>query len=114
MDVKSLLPSEPMLLDETIHVHHCKQGRNNDRFYITRKQDGYVYYCHHCGASGFSPASGMAPTKSLKRISPTVREEPSDQLYVKNQVVSAMVAHMIKELGLLEQSDGSEDSPTLN
>jgi hypothetical protein len=35
-------------------------------------------------------------------------------LYVKNQVVSAMVAHMIKELGLLEQSDGSEDSPTLN
>jgi hypothetical protein len=36
------------------------------------------------------------------------------QLYVKNQVVSAMVAHMIKELGLLEQSDGSQDSPTLN
>jgi hypothetical protein len=89
MDVKSLLPSEPMLLDETIHVHHCKQGRNNDRFYITRKQDGYVYYLLNL-SRGYH------------------------QLYVKNQVVSAMVAHMIKELGLLEQSDGSQDSPTLN
>jgi len=55
------LPSEEMCEGETTHVHHCKQGRSNDRLYITRKHNGYVYYCHHCGFSGFEYRAGMAP-----------------------------------------------------
>lgn len=40
---------------ETIHIHHCKDGHNNNRFYITYLSDGsgYVGYCHHCNRSGF-------------------------------------------------------------
>ena len=42
-------PSEP----GTVHIHHCKDGHNNDRLYITRKEDGTILaYCHHCGLGG--------------------------------------------------------------
>lgn len=38
----------------TIHVHHCKDGQQNDRLYITRRDNGdVVAYCHHCGKSGY-------------------------------------------------------------
>lgn len=37
---------------ETTNVHHCKHGRNNDRCYVTNKGDCYLFYCHHCGATG--------------------------------------------------------------
>ena len=37
------------------HIHHCKQGHNNDRLYIRRNEDeSIVAYCHHCGKSGYS------------------------------------------------------------
>lgn len=40
---------------DTINIHHCKSGHNNDRLYITYLEDGsgWVGYCHHCNRSGF-------------------------------------------------------------
>lgn len=43
----------PEVPGEQVHVHHCKQGRNNDRMYVKRNNDGTVIaYCHHCGKTG--------------------------------------------------------------
>lgn len=37
---------------DTINTHHCKQGSNNDRLYISHKGDAILFYCHHCGGKG--------------------------------------------------------------
>ena len=37
----------------TVKLHHCKNGRHNDRLYLTRTDDGKVLgYCFHCGGRG--------------------------------------------------------------
>lgn len=47
------LPLAPKEVGKQINVHHCKQGRNNDRMYIKREAlDTVVAYCHHCGKKG--------------------------------------------------------------
>lgn len=49
-------PDEP---GEQVNIHHCKQGRNNDRLYIRRNEDGSIVgYCHHCGSRGYSNRAG--------------------------------------------------------
>jgi len=54
-------PEEP----GTIHKHHCKLGRNNDRLYITRKDDGIILaYCHHCGLGGYYRLLGSRTLQS--------------------------------------------------
>lgn len=58
-----LAPTEP----GTVHKHHCKQGRNNDRMYITRKEDDTILaYCHHCGGSGRYSVLGNRVLKASK------------------------------------------------
>lgn len=48
------LPYAPEELGAEVHIHHCKDGHNNDRLYIRRTDDGDVLaYCHHCGKSGY-------------------------------------------------------------
>ena len=57
-------PDEP----GTVHIHHCKTGNNNDRLYITRKDDdSIVAYCHHCGASGGFNVLGNRVIKASER-----------------------------------------------
>ena len=37
----------------SVRLHHCKEGRQNDRFYLTRADDGKILgFCHHCGGKG--------------------------------------------------------------
>ena len=49
------VPYAPKDRGGQIHIHHCKQGHNNDRLYIRRNEDeSIVAYCHHCGKSGYS------------------------------------------------------------
>ena len=49
------VPYAPKDRGVQIHIHHCKQGHNNDRLYIRRNEDeSIVAYCHHCGKSGYS------------------------------------------------------------
>lgn len=66
------LPVEGVDPGETVNVHHCKQGRGNDRLYITRKDDGYLYYCHHCGFAGFQRADYVARSKAVPARKETV------------------------------------------
>ena len=59
----------------TIHIHHCKQGPNNDRLYITRRVDDVILaYCHHCGCSGVYSVLGSRTLSSRKKA------ESSDEL----------------------------------
>lgn len=45
--------SQEWAIGETKHFFHCREGRNNNRFYITQVESGvYVGYCHHCGCKG--------------------------------------------------------------
>lgn len=40
-------------VDVEVHIHHCKSGKDNDRLYIRRTNDGrIVAKCHHCNQSG--------------------------------------------------------------
>lgn len=69
---RSELEEYRYLLDEldenqTVNKHHCKEGKNNDRLYVTRTSDGLVCYCHHCGGSGFLPLAYSAARKALRR-----------------------------------------------
>lgn len=66
-------PTEP---GGQVHIHHCKEGKNNDRLYIKLTDDGrtVLAYCHHCGARGAASADSHAiPTfrpyrRSVRRI----------------------------------------------
>jgi|ETNvirnome_2_130_1030620.scaffolds.fasta_scaffold00136_23 hypothetical protein len=49
------VPYASDVVGEEVNVHHCKQGRNNDRMYIRRTENGTILaYCHHCGEHGFT------------------------------------------------------------
>ena len=53
-DMEKIINEQPSIeLNESIHIHHCKSGHHNDRLYITRIEHGYLFYCHHCGMSGY-------------------------------------------------------------
>ena len=51
-EMKELVADLEIAEGETAHVHHCKEGHNNDRLYISNKEDCYLFYCHHCGSKG--------------------------------------------------------------
>tara|TARA_R110000823_G_scaffold96678_4_gene210528 strand:- start:2943 stop:3824 length:882 start_codon:yes stop_codon:yes gene_type:complete len=37
----------------SVKLNHCKEGKSNQAFFLTRKEDGYVLgHCFHCGGSG--------------------------------------------------------------
>jgi hypothetical protein len=69
----NLLEYEKFFPDQgTIHIHHCKEGVGNDRFYLTREEDGSILgFCHHCGQGGkiktrsFVPPTGQKITKDV-------------------------------------------------
>lgn len=57
-DVYDIIRSLPPMGDgEQVNVYHCKEGRGNDRLYIKRTTDGYIFNCFHCGKSGGVRAS---------------------------------------------------------
>jgi hypothetical protein len=39
-------------IDESVKVHHCTEGRNNDRLYIKKVEDGWLFHCFHCSLQG--------------------------------------------------------------
>lgn len=48
------VPFAPDGPGEQIKVHHCRPGKDNDRLYIRRNEDGsIVANCFHCGLSGY-------------------------------------------------------------
>lgn len=51
--------------DETVQVHHCKEGKDNDRCYVTRRGDTTLVHCFHCGGSG-SVRDRFSRVKSAK------------------------------------------------
>ena len=58
----------------TIHIHHCKSGLGNDRFYLTRQADGSVLgFCHHCGEGGrANPKPGFTPPPNGQKVTKDV------------------------------------------
>ncbi len=59
------VPYAPKGRGEQVHIHHCKQGHNNDRLYIRRNEDeSVVAYCHHCGKSGYSFSDNLQIRKA--------------------------------------------------
>lgn len=82
-DIIKALP--PMEVDEQTNVFHCKEGSGNDRLYIKRTVDGYLYNCFHCGKSGGVRADSVEgdrvrvrPTRSSYTPSPSHTRLPAD------------------------------------
>ncbi len=64
MDKDEYVPFAPET-EGTIHKHHCKGGRGNDRLYITRCKDGTILaYCHHCSARGYHSVASERTVRS--------------------------------------------------
>ena len=68
-ELEDLMPHK-IDIGQTIKVHHCKTGNQNDRLYIKRIDKGYLYNCYHCGCkglakttSGFSTHNGVPKKK---------------------------------------------------
>jgi len=51
-NIRDYLPQHEMEVGEQVKVFHCSTGKDNDRLYIKRTEDGYIYFCHHCGWRG--------------------------------------------------------------
>lgn len=81
-NILSALPREPEE-NETIHVHHCKKGLNNDRLYITNMGERIVFYCHHCGSKG-SLTNNLSRWKRASR--PSVKALPKEYTMPKDGV----------------------------
>ena len=63
--LKEFVPFAPEGRGEQVHIHHCKQGYNNDRLYIRRNEDeSIIAYCHHCGKRGYSFSSSSPIRKA--------------------------------------------------
>jgi hypothetical protein len=66
-EIKDIISSLPAMADgESVHIHHCKKGKDNDRMYVTLKVHTYLIYCHHCGSSG-SYTLPFARTREAKK-----------------------------------------------
>lgn len=72
LNKEEFVPFAPKARGESVMVHHCKKGKNNNRLYIRRNEDGsIVAYCHHCCKRGFSTLDGIANIHSKDTIKPT-------------------------------------------
>ena len=56
----------------SVRLHHCKEGWQNDKFYLTRTDDGKVVgFCHHCGGKGVH-----SPTATERRsVKPNSKQQ---------------------------------------
>jgi len=63
------LPAYEMSVGEQVKVHHCTTGKDNDRLYIKRTEDGYLFYCHHCSFSGGVRQPNSSCSKAKERLS---------------------------------------------
>jgi len=57
-----------MSIGEQVKVFHCTTGKDNDRLYIKRTDDGYLYFCHHCGWRGGIRKSNSNYSKAQEKI----------------------------------------------
>ena len=58
-EARSLVESVDLAIGQQTNIHHCKQGKGNDKLYIKRVNNGSILFCHHCGQSGFVPSNGI-------------------------------------------------------
>jgi hypothetical protein len=69
MSIKEIIQRlPPMEEGEQVNVHHCKEGKGNDRLYIKRTASGYLYNCFHCGKSGGVRASSLEGADHAPRV----------------------------------------------
>lgn len=83
-----ILRNAPDRAGETIHIHHCKPGKDNDRLFITRADDGrgVLGYCHHCHTGArvqdYRNARVIKPAEALRgngpRLPPGSLVDPQD------------------------------------
>lgn len=99
---------------DTIHIHHCKEGRGNDRLYISNKEGTYLFYCHHCGKSGslrdkLNRVNNRISKKDLRtihvnhHIPSDVESDPSKwSIEARLWPLKASISNdMIKEVGMV-------------
>jgi len=87
LDKEDFVPFASENLGEEVHVHHCKQGRNNDRLYIKRETNGdIIAYCHHCGARGIHRESGTRNIHTKRLLSHHEAKDSSGALALPKDI----------------------------
>jgi len=89
-EIKELINDEcsSMKLDEQRKLFHCKEGKNNDRLYVKRVEDGWLYNCFHCGNKGkvFDSKGESSYDFIKKKISRSIEREDREKDKVVNDV----------------------------
>jgi hypothetical protein len=75
----------------TVQKWHCKEGKGNDRLFITRMDDGHTIlaYCHHCGAAGKHNAFHSMTKADMERFK-KVPKSSSGMYTLPTDLVSRM------------------------
>lgn len=69
----------PTSLDESVRIEHCKKDKR--KFYLTRKHNGVVGFCHHCGGSGFLSEQSALPLDGEVFVKPKRKGEWKPEQY---------------------------------
>jgi DNA primase len=106
-EMETLVADLDLAIDETAHIHHCKEGQGNDRMYITNKEDCYLFYCHHCGSKGklnkkfkYYNRHVSPERRAVKHIS---TEPPQDALYKAIEFPVKAISWLAKSKLTLQQ-----------
>lgn len=120
-EMKQMLNDLPNELNEneTINVHHCKSGKDNDRCYITNKGERILFYCHHCGSKGSIKNSLSAYKRATGKISyklpPTYHLPPDCEFNPTKWPVDARLWLLRASVSdVLAKDKGMGYSPSLN
>jgi hypothetical protein len=85
MDIPNLIKNNfaYMKEGESEYIHHCKEGKGNDKFNIKRVEDGWLYHCFHCGIGGKvrDGEDRYAYMKSSLSHKPAAKDEDRDSPY---------------------------------
>ena len=74
-----------------VSVHHCRQGKGNNKLYIRRTNDGRILaYCFHCGERGVASENNLR-LFDASRLGAKAQERPISNAHVTNGTASTGV-----------------------
>lgn len=73
----------------TVNKHHCKHGKDNDKLFITRCDDGYTIlaYCHHCDYRGKFDERDTLTVEQIQSFTPVPKDNDKYVMPTNTQMI---------------------------